>query len=59
MVDRCAFTTSQDRALQALYGEAPDQEALYDQQLRMASTRLVTLLDALKVCGCNNTCHSL
>ena len=49
VVDRCAFTTSQERSLQALYGEGPDQEATYDQQLRTSSTRLITLLAALKV----------
>ena len=49
MVDRCAFTTSQERSLQALYGEGPDQELTYEQQLRTTSTRLVTLLAALKV----------
>ena len=49
MVDRCAFSTSQERSLQAIYGEGPDQAAVYEQQLREASTRLYTLLGALKV----------
>ena len=49
MVDRCAFSTNQERLLPGLYGEAPDQEAIYEQQLRTAASRLVTLLAALKV----------
>ncbi len=48
-LDRCVFTTSQERSLQAIYGEGPDQDDVYEQQLRLASTRLVTLLGALKV----------
>ena len=49
VVDRSTFSTHQERLLPALYVEAPDQEAIYEQQLRTASTRLITLLAALKV----------
>ena len=48
-LDRCVFTTSQERSLRAIYGGGPDQDAVYELQLRLASTRLVTLLGALKV----------
>jgi len=57
VVDRCAFSTTQERLLPALYGEAPDQEAIYEQQLRTASTRLVTLLAALKVTPATREFH--
>ena len=51
VLDKRSFVTDEDRALQALFGDANDMSPVYRTELSTMAGRLATAFASLKVCS--------